>query len=277
MTNTPIKLKTASLTLSSFIATACLGAPLTVLADTSDSIDAIMQQMKSFKAPVPKVSTPEPVETETKNTEEKKAEKPVKVEEPVKTEEKPIAESKSSIYVAPLELEVEKKTSRPSVSKQVSTQSKATKKKKRSKKRRARRQISNKGSAVDYKGFDEQYMSLINDILNEKEPRSSKSVNTRPAQATQTSKFAGTSGWIYLGKYRAGRWLASKSLKSGNALPVAGQQYTIKSPLLNMRKTRPLKSGLGKLVQVLHVGDKVQVIRVHRSSNNNYWANVVRP
>ena len=273
MINTPMKLKTASLTLSGFIATACLVTPLTVFADTSDSIDAIMQQMKSFKAPVPKVSTPEPVKTETKNTEEKKA------EEPVKIEEKPMVESKSSIYVAPLELEVEKKTPRrPSVSKQVKTQPKATKKKKRSKKRRARRQTSkNKGSAVDYKGFDEQYMSLINDILNEKEPRSSKPANTRSVQAGQASNFAGTSGWIYLGKYRAGRWLAGKSLKSGNALPVAGQQYTVKSPLLNMRKTRPLKSGLGKLVQVLHVGDKVQVNRVHRSSNNNYWASVVRP
>jgi hypothetical protein len=268
MINTPIKLKTASLTLSGFIAMACLVAPLTVLADTSDSIDAIMQQMKSFKAPVPKVSTPEPVKTET---EEKKA------EEPVKTEEKPAIESKSSVYVAPQELETEKKMSSSSVSKQVSTQPKATKKKRKSKKRRARRQTSNKGSAVDYKGFNEQYMSLINDILNEKEPTSSKSTNTRPVQVTQGSNFAGTSGWIYLGKYRAGRWLASKSLKSGNALPVAGQQYTVKSPLLNMRKTRPLKSGLGKLMQVLHVGDKVQVNRVHRSSNNNYWANVVRP
>ena len=271
MTNTPIKLKTASLTLSGFIATACLVAPLTVFADTSDSIDAIMQQMQSFKAPVPKVSTPEPKKTEESKVEEKKA------DEPVKTEEKPATESTSSIYVAPQELEAEKKTASSSVSKQVSTQPKATKKKRKSKKRRARRQTSNKGSAVDYKGFDEQYMSLINDILNEKKPRSSKSANTRPVQAAQVSNFAGTSGWIYLGKYRAGRWLASKSLKSGNALPVAGQQYTVKSPLLNMRKTRPLKSGLGKFIQVLHIGDKVQVNRVHRSSNNNYWANIVRP
>ena len=138
----------------------------------------------------------------------------------------------------------------------------------------SKRQANNKRSAVDYKGFDEQYLSLVFDILNEEEPASTKSVNTRPAQG---GNFSGISGWIYLGKHSAGRWLSSKSLQSGNALPVAGQQYTVKAPLLNMRKTRPLNSGLGKLLQVLHVGDKVEVKRVHRSSKNNYWANIVRP
>ena len=138
----------------------------------------------------------------------------------------------------------------------------------------------NQGGAVDYKGFDERYMSLINDILNDKVPASSKSkqsIQTPLVQVAQGSNFAGTSGWIYLGKYSGGRWLASKSLQSGSVLPVAGQRYTVKTPLLNMRKNRPTKNGLGKLVQVLHVGDKVEVVRVHRSSNNNYWANVVRP
>lgn len=277
MTHTSNKLKAASFAFSGLLATSCLVMPLTALADTTSSVDEIMEQMKSFKAPTPKVIS-EPVKVEIKEIEVKKA------EEPVTIEEKPAEKSNSSIYVAPPEIERERKTAKASAPKQARAQPKATKKKRKAKKRKTRRQSSpqkqviNQGGAVDYKGFDERYMSLINDILNDKVPSSSnKSIKTRPVQARQGKNFAGTSGWIYLGKHSRGRWLASKSLKSGSALPVAGQQYTVKTPLLNMRKNRPTKSGLGKLMQVLHVGDKLDVIRVHRSSNNNYWANVVRP
>jgi hypothetical protein len=275
MTHTSIKLKILPLTLSGLIATACLTIPLTALADTSTSIDAIMEQMKSLQTSTPKVSTPEPEKIESK-VEEKKA------EEPIKIKKKPVEDVKSSIYVAPQEIEKQQTFSSFNAIEQVSTpktskKRRKSKKIKKSKKKRIRRQISNKGGAVDYKGFDERYMSLINDILNGKEPASSPVPNPVSAQATQGGNFTGTSGWIYLGKYSRGRWLASKSLKLGNNLPVAGRQYTVKSPMLNMRETRPLKTGLGKLLQVLHIGDRVQVNRVHRFANNNYWANIVLP
>ena len=155
---------------------------------------------------------------------------------------------------------------------------------KKSHTRKAKKRVSKrKNSAVDYKGFDERYMSLINDILNDRLPakKSTKkyknSIINQKAIDILNNDFSGLSGWIFVGKYRAGKWLGGKTLKSGNQLPKAGQQYIVKSPLLNMRKTKPLNSGLGKLIKVLHVGDQVKVKSVHRSSKNNYWANIVRP
>jgi hypothetical protein len=133
--------------------------------------------------------------------------------------------------------------------------------------------ISSKNQgAVDYKGFDERYMSLIYDILNEKPLTASQRGNT-----TAKANFRGTAGWIYLGKYSKGRWRSGKTLKVGNAFPQVGQQYSVKSPLLNMRTDRPRKNRLGKLLRVLYVGDKVQIKHISRSSKNNYWASIVRP
>jgi hypothetical protein len=315
MTHTSNTFKHASLTLSGFIVTTCLTMPITAMADTSSSVDAIMEQLKSFKAPVPKVSTPAPVAIKTKTKETKVESKPV-VEKiaPIK-EKAPIADPTptTSVYVSPLSIQQEtstvaepKKIKRVKRTKRVKQQRRTTtsrvskrrvvaKKaapKKVAKKRVTKRQVAKrsavrknidnrKNGAVDYKGFDERYMSLIYDILNEKKPATvNRRTRTTPASLATTTpqgKFSGTSGWIYLGKYSAGHWRSGKTLKLGNNLPQAGQQYTVKSPLLNLRKSHPRKGSLGKLVQVLHIGDQVLVSRVHRSAKNNYWANIVRP
>jgi hypothetical protein len=284
MTHTPKKLKNASLTLSCLVVTTCLTMPIIALADTSTSVGAIMEQMKSFKPPAPKpVSTPTVTETPI----ETKKERPITIDpvpvaiEPTKIETKQAPTKEpvtSSVYVAPPQTMAVQET--PIVTEQkIAKPRPVTRKKRRAKKkitRRARPTTTKQNSAVDYKGFDERYMSLINDILNDKKP-AKRATTTAIDANTLHDLFSGTGGWIYLGKHNAGRWLSGKTLKVGNTLPQVGQQYTVKSPLLNLRKTRPIKGGLGKLVQVLRVGDRVHIKQIHRSVKNNYWANIVRP
>ena len=299
MNYTPIRSKNTPLTLSAILFSSCLAIPLTATADTDSSVDAIMEQLKSFKAPVPKVSAPAPIVIEETPKSEPIITKPV---EPVKTIKK--EPTSTGIYVSPTAQKVVTKqeiqqvieapkrvrakrvrAERPTRSVRARTQ--ATIKKNRP--RKAKKRVSQrKNSAVDYKGFDERYMSLINDILNDRVPakKASKKITQRSKNTigNQTiadilgDNFSGLStGWIFVGKYSAGHWRGGKTLKSGNQLPQVGQQYTVKSPLLNMRKSKPSNKGLGKLIKVLHVGDQVRIKSIHRSSKNNYWANIVRP
>ena len=264
------KLKNISLSLSVTVLTACLIMPLTVNADTSSSVDAIMEQLKSFKTQAAKVPAPTP-DVEESKAEEKTA---VSESEPAKEEvkEKEAVVTKTvSVEAAPLEEEaVEKKTSMtvdnsavmiPETHKAPAHVSTVKKSKKRAKKRMMKQ---------DYKAFDKDYMSLINQIMNE-QPQA-----RRPAKPMRhTGKSV--SGWIYLGRFNNGKWNGSNTLNSGNALPQAGQRYSVKSTHLNLRKSRPLKDGLGKLVKVLRAGEQVSVQKIHRSSRNNYWANISRP
>ena len=276
MNYTPIRSKNTSLTLFAIIFTACLTTPLTVTADTSASVDAIMEQLKSFKAPVPKVSTPTTIVVEETVKSTPPVEKQV---EPVKIEAPAVVETKNDptptgIYVAPetQRAVVRQRAPRAKKKTRVRARSKVATKK-RSVRKTKRRVNKRKNSAVDNQGFDQEYMSLINDILNDRIPPR----RSQPVAIAPRGSFSGPSGWIFVGKYRAGYSQGIKTLKSGNQLPKVGQQYTVKSPLLNMRKTKPLKSGLGKLIKVLRIGDQVRIKSIHRSSKNNYWANIVRP
>ncbi len=283
----PVKLRNTPLMFSAIVFTACLAMPLTSSADTDSSVDAIMEQLKSFKAPVPQVSKPSSTVTEDSVA---PMEKPV---EAVKIETAPVTETKSNvtndeppasgIYVTP-ESEPEKAVVKRKTKKvtrtekkvrarsqQVASQKRSIRKAKKKINKRTNKRINKRVSKIKPSTINEEfgpeYMALINDILNNKKP------SKRPAG----SHSAGLSGWIFVGKYNAaGQSKGVRTLKSGNQLPVVGQQYTVKSPLLNMRKTRPLSSGLGKLIKVLHVGDRVQIKSLHRSSKNNYWANIVR-
>jgi len=279
MNNTSVyNLKNISLSLSATVLTACLVMPLTANADTSSSVDAIMEQLKSLKAHAPKVSTPAPV-VEAPVVEETKTEEKAVVSEPVVIEqssEKAVETTNIiSVETAPVvREEVEKKSSMtvdnsavmiPETKKSVAPVAHV----KKSTKRKSKKHAKKKAMMRDYKAFDKNYMALINQILNES-PKSH-----RPANAMQHSGKR-ISGWIYLGRYVNGKWEGSNTLSSGNALPQAGQQYTVKSTHLNLRKSRPLKGGLGKLVKVLRAGEQVRVQKVHRSSRNNYWASVSR-
>ena len=298
MTHTSTTFKQASLTLSGLLVTTCLTLPLTAIADTNASVDAIMEQLKSFKAPTPKVSTPAPVVKKTEIKEESKpVVKKIPVADPTPTTSvyvaPPSVQQETSALVEPNVVKPKKVTKRRRPSRRAASTkrtpskrslskrrvSKSIAKKRVTKRKVVKKSATRKNGAVDYKGFDEQYMSLIYDILNEKKPTTTTArTQTIPiATTTPNGKFSGTSGWIYLGKYSAGHWKRGKTLKIGNNLPQEGQQYTVKSPLLNLRKNRPQKGSLGKLVQVLHVGDQVLVSRIHRSAKNNYWANIVRP
>ncbi len=283
----PVKSKNTPLMFSAIVFTACLAMPLTSSADTDSSVDAIMEQLKSFKAPVPQVSKPPSTVIEDSVKKEVPVEKP---SEAVKIETAPVTESNvtrdeppaSGIYVPP-ESEPEKTVVKRKTTKvtrtekkakvryhQIASQKRSTKKAKKRVNRRVKKRVNKiKNSTINNEEFGPEYMALINDILNNKTP--SKRSATLPTHSS------GLSGWIFIGKYNAaGQSKGVKTLKSGNRLPVVGQQYTVKSPLLNMRKTRPLGSGLGKLIKVLHVGDRVQIKRLYRSSKNNYWANIVR-
>jgi hypothetical protein len=313
MNYTPIRLKNTPLTLSAILFSSCLVIPLTATADTSSSVDAIMEQLKSFKAPVPKVSAPAtPIVVEETVKSEPIITKPVEPIEPVKTINK--EPPSTGIYVSPTAQKVVTKqeiqevieapkrvrTKRPVRTKRlvkdrrvarankrvVKARTQVTLKKSRTRKTK-KRVNKRKNSAVDYKGFDERYMSLINDILNDRVParkatqkttkRSENAIENQTIADILGGNFSGLSGWIFVGKYSAGHWRGGKTLKSGNQLPQVGQQYTVKSPLLNMRKSKPTNKGLGKLIKVLHVGDQVRIKSIHRSSKNNYWANIVRP
>ena len=289
----PVKLKNTPLMFSAIVFTACLAMPLTSSADTDSSVDAIMEQLKSFKAPVPQVSKPS--STTVIKDSATPVEKPV---EAVKIETAPVTETKSNvsnneppasgIYVTP-ESEPEpekavvkrktKKVTRTEKkvrarSQQIASQKRSTRKAKKRINKRANKTINKRVNKIKPSTINEEfgpeYMALINDILNNKKP------SKRPTTRATGSHSGGLSGWIFVGKYSAGQSKGVRTLKSGNQLPVVGQQYTVKSPLLNMRKTRPLSSGLGKLIKVLHVGDRVQIKSLHRSSKNNYWANIVR-
>ena len=263
------KLKNISLSLSATILTSCLVMPLTVNADTSSSVDAIMEQLKSFKTKSPKVSTPAPDVEETKTEEKTVDSEPPKVEEKSKEQEADVTKTVSDETVTIKKESAEKKTAMvvdnsavmiPEATKTATPVATVKKSKKRAKK---------KAKKQDYKAFDKDYMSLINQIMNE---QSQPSRSVKPM--TQSGK--GISGWIYLGRYSNGKWEGANTLSSGNTLPQAGQQYTVKSTHLNLRKSRPLKDGLGKLVKVLRAGEQITVQRVHRSSRNNYWANITR-
>ncbi|RTZ63148.1 MAG: hypothetical protein DSZ29_07365 [Aquificaceae bacterium] len=279
MNNTSVyNLKNISLSLSATVLTACLVMPLTANADTSSSVDAIMEQLKSLKAHAPKVSTPAPVVEETKTEEktvisepvvvEQSSEKAVETTNVISVETAPVVreevEKKSSMTVdnSAVMIPETKKSPAPVTHVKHSTARKITK-------RKSKKHAKKKAMMRDYEAFDKNYMALINQILNES-PKSH-----RPANAMQHSGKR-ISGWIYLGRYVNGKWEGSNTLSSGNALPQAGQQYTVKSTRLNLRKSRPLKGGLGKLVKVLRAGEQVRVQKVHRSSRNNYWASVSR-
>ena len=273
--------------------TACLAMPLTVNADTNTSVDAIMEQLKSFKAPVPKVSTPSSTVIKDSVKSEVLMEKPI---EAIKIETAPVVtETKSNvikeeppvsgIYVAPEQQKtvVKQRAKRATRaekkvrvrSQRIVTQKRSTRKAKKKIDKRVNKRVNKiKTSTINNEGFGPEYMALINDILNNKTP--SRRPATLPTLSSG-SNFSGLSGWIFVGKYSAGQSKGVRTLKSGNRLPTVGQQYTVKSPLLNMRKTRPLNSGLGKLIKVLHIGDQVKIKSLHRSSKNNYWANIVRP
>ncbi len=296
----PVKSKNTSLMLSTIVFTACLAMPLTASADTDASVDAIMEQLKSFKAPVPKVSTPSSIVIEDSVKSEALVEKPI---ETPKVETAPVTETKnnvikeepttSGIYVAPEQQKAvvkqrAKRTTRAEKkvrvrSQRITAQKRSIKKAKKKTNKRVSKRINKRvtkiqTNAVDNEGFGPEYMALINDILNNK--TSSRRAATLPSGSNlllSGSNFSGLSGWIFVGKYSAGQSKGVRTLKSGNQLPIVGQQYTVKSPLLNMRKTRPLNSGLGKLIKVLRIGDQVKIKSLHRSSKNNYWANIVRP
>jgi len=274
------KLKNISLALSATVLTACLIVPLNVNADTSSSVDAIMEQLKSFKTQAPKVPAPAP------DVKESKAEEKTVVSEPAKEEvkEKAAVVTKTvNVEAAPVEEEaVAKKTSMtvdnsavviPETQKTVVpvSVSSVKKSKKHAKKRTAKKRITKKKiMRQEYKAFDKDYISLINQIMNE-QPQSRGPA--KPMRHTGKS----VSGWIYLGRFNNGKWNGSSTLDSGNTLPQVGQRYSVKSTRLNVRKSRPLKGGLGKLVKVLRAGEQLSVLKIHRSSRNNYWANISRP
>lgn len=272
MNNTSIyKLKNISLSLSMTILTTCLVIPLGVNADTSSSVDAIMEQLKALKTQAPKVSAPTPEPEKTK-TEEKPVvvSAPVKVEEKIKEKEGDAKKIMSVETVPEKKEDVEKKKAMTVDNSAViipETIKAVAPVKVRKPKRRTKKKVINR----DYKAFDKDYMSLINQIMNE------QSQSEQPARVVAQSGKGVVSGWIYLGRYTAGKWEISNTLNSGNILPQAGQRYTVKSTHLNLRKSRPLNSGLGELVKVLRAGEKVSVLKIYRSSRNNYWANITRP
>ena len=351
MTHTQNRSKSASLTLSSVMICTCLSVPLSAVADTSSSVDAIMEQLKTLNTQAPKVSTPASVETTIETTTSYAKETEIVDNQPaispavsvpavsvpaartVKIETVPT----TSVYVSPqsapepirqqtssnLFAEPENIAPTPVINKKPRSRTRVTRADRAKRKRATRADRANKRKratrvdrankrmqptriakankrkqtsrshlfnktaantntntvrnknqgAVDYKGFDERYMSLIYDILNENPPVATSKVSN----AITNGSFTGTPGWIYLGKYSRGQWKSGKTLKIGNAFPQVGQQYTVKSPLLNMRTDKPRNNRLGKLLKVLYVGDQVQIKHISRSSRNNYWANIVRP
>lgn len=282
MNNTSVyNLKNVSL--SATILTTCLVMPLAVNADTSSSVDAIMEQLKAFKTQALKVSAPSPTieEKEVDKTPEPQISTPVPVVKESKVEDKasvsePAKEVKviknTSVGVASVvavKVAEEKKVSRtvdnsavmiPKATKTPAPVATVKKSKKRIKKKKVKQ---------NFESFDKGYMLLIDQLMNEK-PQVHRS--TKPIKHMDK----GISGWIYLGRYKNGQWESSNTLSSGSALPQAGQQYTVKSRHLNLRKSRPLNSGLGKLVKVLRAGEQISVQKIHRSSRNNYWANITR-
>ena len=231
--------------------------PLVASADTSTSVDAIMEQLKSLKATtVPKVSTTVPVveKTDIENESTK-----------VVTEEAPAKEIKAVVVgeeTAPAEKKIVTDTSSLTVDNSAVIVSNITKTKKNIRKKSKKRHHKKKVAKTKQNPpiFDQDYMSLINEILNE-QPK------------TNTTKSKGISGWIYLGRYVNGS-LVGGSLNSGGNLPQVGRTYTVKSTRINLRASRPMKTGLGKLVDVLSAGDQVNIKKIHRSSRNNYWASV---
>jgi len=345
MTHTQNRLKNASLTLSSVMICSCLSVPLSAIADTSSSVDAIMEQLKTLNTQPPKVSTPATAITtvmptnigtttyakETEIVDKQPAISPA-VSVPAQSVKAEIVPT-TSVYVSPqMRLEPIQQVSpevfveqqniaspAPTIKKRAQSRKRATRADRANKRKRVTRaervnkrkritrkervnkrkqqrvarkdrankikQVSqkrvvktnvvssNNQGAVDYKGFDERYMSLIYDILNEKPPTATSQVS----HAITRDSFTGIAGWIYLGKYSKGRWRSGKTLKVGNSFPQVGQQYHVKSPLLNMRTDKPKNNRLGKLLRVLYVGDQVQIKHISRSSKNNYWASIVRP
>ena len=261
MNQTPVyKLKKIPLALSASIFAVCFIMPLTASADTSSSVDAIMEQLKSLKATTaPKVSTPEPVVEKTKVVNE-----PTKtVTEEASTKE---VDAAVSVEAAPVAKKIVTDTSSLTVddSAVVVSEIKQTKKivRKKSKKRHHKKKIAKTKQSQPI--FDQSYMSLIDEILKEQPKTNNKTNNT---------KNKNISGWIYLGRYTNGH-LIGGSLDSEGSLPQAGRSYTVKSTRINLRASRPSKTGLGKLVDVLSAGDQVRVQTVHRSSRDNYWASI---
>ncbi|MCK5901537.1 MAG: hypothetical protein KAG28_00185 [Cocleimonas sp.] len=291
-----------SLIVSGFVLAGSLAIPLSSVADTSASIDAIMEQLKSQK---PRTSIPIP---STTVVEEER--KPVLVSKPVEVVEPPVVIEKKERVEIPVT--TVKKTvvetietrvisveeDKPSVSRVVvdtpptvapTKKSVKTSRKRRNKKitKRSSRRITKKirkQNKKEIKGFSADYRAAIHALLNDQ--KSPKKVRNKTKLKKKIQRYKATplktakgkpSGWIFLGHYfdELG-WLGEYTVKTGNQLPQIGKTYQIKSIFLNLRKTRPLNRKLGKQIRVLHAGDRVKILAVRHIGKNNYWAQIER-
>lgn len=298
------RFKSLSLTVSGIIFTTSLVMPLTAVSDTSSSVDAIMEQLKTIKATPPRTVVANPVVVIEDDDEEEKIEVEEKVEvvekiekkepepEVVRVEEKAVVfeEKKPEPKVeAVVEQKVEERIEIKPVqairieeapSEMVVKAKKKPRIKKLRKKRVKKRSYKRKRIAkpVQRKALEPEMLVLLNQLVDD-DSSTATSILVQQAMQVLAMPVAkeGISGWVYLGRFRGGLAQNNSTLSSGKSLPVVGQQYAVQSMRLNMRKSRSAKGGgLGKLVKVLHAGEKIIINNIHRSSRNNYWAHVSR-
>ncbi|HFD32320.1 MAG TPA: hypothetical protein ENJ28_06400 [Gammaproteobacteria bacterium] len=98
-------------------------------------------------------------------------------------------------------------------------------------------------------------------------------------QSVTTNRNTSTSnrvGWLYLGKFTQGKWVTKGKQVLGlkDVLPKINQFYSIQVHS-NIRKGKPSKGKMPKVIKQLSNGSKIKLLAVHNSGNSgHYWARI---
>ncbi len=83
-------------------------------------------------------------------------------------------------------------------------------------------------------------------------------------------------GWLYLGKFTQGKWVTKGKQVLGlkDALPKINQFYSLQVHS-NIRKGKPSKGKMPKVIKQLSNGSKIKLLAIHNSGNSgHYWARI---
>ncbi len=96
------------------------------------------------------------------------------------------------------------------------------------------------------------------------------------ASESQSVSPSNTIGWLYLGKFTQGQWARKGNQVLGlkGVLPKINQFYSLRVHS-NIRKGKPSKGKMPKVIKQLSNGSKVKLLAVHNSGNSgHYWARI---
>ena len=126
------------------------------------------------------------------------------------------------------------------------------------------------------------YSALMETETSNKKNSVNKSVKKEvvktalPKPNSATSLSTTIVGWLYLGKFNQDQWdkKGNHVLGLQGVLPKANHYYSIRVPS-NIRKGKPSKGKMPRVIKVLPTGSKIQVLTVHNSGRSgHYWAKI---